>query len=518
MYNQKTWWYLPCSSLNYRYLLVQLICFIIVLGQSTSKETGILSSTRIALTNDPLRTYCSLIRQTCTSKLRSKLRWRSSYHDRQNIDSLVNQSKITLQKFSSSSPHLNKNGGLSLSLSSCKIRSRITRFPIEGDEKNISFIDQNRSFSGSKISKEIKLIEKMYTPYKRNQVKADKNFKSRMFMEGNGLKRLNFHDDQLSLSMLAFLHFDNFASKRSLMIKRVNFQKKFLDKFSIFENDLVNSRDIKSHISSLQVTNIILPFPSLAKGSNNILLAKSKSEEPDLVSDTKKVSFNVDEKKGVNNEKTEGNKKKPIVHFVTSNPMKTHEVERLLSDGNLRLPFEIEAIDIELPELQEDPVTISREKCRLAASYIDGPCIVEDTSLCFSALDGLPGPYIKWFLESIGNVGLCNMLAAYNDKSAYAMCKVSFSPGPSFEPVVFCGKVYGEIVRPTDSLEEAFGWDPIFLPSGYEETFSEMSTEEKNKISHRSNALAMFQSYVKENKEKILQDLEYTMKNSNKMK
>ena len=66
--------------------------------------------------------------------------------------------------------------------------------------------------------------------------------------------------------------------------------------------------------------------------------------------------------------------------------MKTREVERLLSDGNLVLPFDIEPIDIELPELQEDPVTISREKCRLAASYIDGPCIVEDTSLCFSAL------------------------------------------------------------------------------------------------------------------------------------
>jgi inosine/xanthosine triphosphate pyrophosphatase family protein len=46
--------------------------------------------------------------------------------------------------------------------------------------------------------------------------------------------------------------------------------------------------------------------------------------------------------------------------------------------------------------------------------------LVEDTSLCFNALNGLPGVYIKWFLEGIGHEGLNNMLVAYPDKSAYA--------------------------------------------------------------------------------------------------
>ena len=71
-------------------------------------------------------------------------------------------------------------------------------------------------------------------------------------------------------------------------------------------------------------------------------------------------------------------------------------------------------------------------------------------------LDGLPGPYIKWFLESLGNQGLVNLLAAYPDKSAYAMCQVAFSPGPSFEPVVFGGNVYGTIVQPQPNLGKSF--------------------------------------------------------------
>lgn len=55
--------------------------------------------------------------------------------------------------------------------------------------------------------------------------------------------------------------------------------------------------------------------------------------------------------------------------------------------------------------------------------------MVEDTSLCFNAYKGLPGPYIKWFLGRVGHDGLNNMLAAYEDKSAYAQCIFAFTPG-----------------------------------------------------------------------------------------
>lgn len=59
-----------------------------------------------------------------------------------------------------------------------------------------------------------------------------------------------------------------------------------------------------------------------------------------------------------------------------------------------------------------------------------------DTSLCFNALNELPGPYIKWFLEGLGTLGLFHMLAPYEDKSAFAACNVAFAAGPEDDPVV----------------------------------------------------------------------------------
>ena len=55
--------------------------------------------------------------------------------------------------------------------------------------------------------------------------------------------------------------------------------------------------------------------------------------------------------------------------------------------------------------------------------------MVEDTSLCFNAYEGLPGPYIKWFLKALGHEGLPKMLAGFDDKSAYAQCIFAYSPG-----------------------------------------------------------------------------------------
>lgn len=68
------------------------------------------------------------------------------------------------------------------------------------------------------------------------------------------------------------------------------------------------------------------------------------------------------------------------------------EVVAILGDT---LPFNIESVKIDLPEFQGEPEDISKEKCKLAAQHVNGPVMVEDTSLCFNALHGLPGPYIK---------------------------------------------------------------------------------------------------------------------------
>ncbi|XP_034922059.1 inosine triphosphate pyrophosphatase [Populus alba] len=179
------------------------------------------------------------------------------------------------------------------------------------------------------------------------------------------------------------------------------------------------------------------------------------------------------------------------VTFVTGNAKKLEEVRAILGQT---VPFQ--SLKLDLPELQGEPEEISKEKARLAAVEMKGPVLVEDTCLCFNALKGLPGPYIKWFLQKIGHEGLNNLLMAYEDKSAYALCAFSFALGPDAEPITFLGKTLGKIVAARGPND--FGWDPIFQPDGYEQTYAEMPKDEKNKISHRSRALDLVKSHFAE--------------------
>ncbi|CAJ1967937.1 unnamed protein product [Sphenostylis stenocarpa] len=229
------------------------------------------------------------------------------------------------------------------------------------------------------------------------------------------------------------------------------------------------------------------------------------------------------------------------VTFVTGNAKKLEEVRAILGNS---IPFQ--SLKLDLPELQGEPEDISKEKARMAALQVNGPVLVEDTCLCFNALKGLPGPYMKeqeaygffklaetmilvaqlgkslgvkvaskfwycklrlttrtrgqvgskWFLQKIGHEGLNNLLKAYDDKSAFALCVFSFAAGPDSEPITFSGKTPGKIVPPRGPND--FGWDPIFEPEGYDQTYAEMAKEEKNKISHRSKSLALVKSHFAE--------------------
>ncbi|KAL2242552.1 UNVERIFIED_CONTAM: Inosine triphosphate pyrophosphatase, partial [Sesamum indicum] len=89
---------------------------------------------------------------------------------------------------------------------------------------------------------------------------------------------------------------------------------------------------------------------------------------------------------------------------------------------------------------------------------------------------------------------LNNLLMAYEDKSAYALCVFSLALGPNTDPITFLGKTQGMIVPPRGPND--FGWDPIFQPDGYDKTYAEMAKEEKNKISHRYRALAQEPSNI----------------------
>ncbi|KAG8532010.1 uncharacterized protein KY384_003646 [Bacidia gigantensis] len=160
------------------------------------------------------------------------------------------------------------------------------------------------------------------------------------------------------------------------------------------------------------------------------------------------------------------------LHFITGNKNKLAEVQSILGDV---VPLKSQSLV--LVETQGTIEDISKDKCRRAADEVEGrtrqalhstdlipiqvggPVLTEDTCLCFKALKDLPGPYIKWFLQALGHEGLNNMLLAYPDKSAEAVC-----------------------------------WDPIFEYQG--ETYAEMAKDKKNGLSHRALALAKLKAWL----------------------
>ncbi|MCJ1337436.1 nucleoside triphosphate pyrophosphohydrolase ham1 [Bachmanniomyces sp. S44760] len=211
------------------------------------------------------------------------------------------------------------------------------------------------------------------------------------------------------------------------------------------------------------------------------------------------------------------------IHFITGNKSKLAEVEAILEDV-----VSLTSQSLELVEIQGTIEEISADKCRRAAILVtnacyfiialefniiqvNGPVLVEDTCLCFEALQGLPGPYVKWFFQALGHEGLNNLLLAYEDKSAQAVCTFAYSKGPGFEPLIFQGRTLGKIVPargttnfgnlkfPSASLGNRLltiesGWDPIFEYQG--STYAEMDKAEKNEISHRFKALQKFKLWL----------------------
>jgi len=185
---------------------------------------------------------------------------------------------------------------------------------------------------------------------------------------------------------------------------------------------------------------------------------------------------------------------RPRVTFVTGNKHKLEEVVAILAAG-APLPVDFASSPVDLPELQGDPREIAVAKCRAAADALGGPAVVEDTSLCFTALGGLPGPYVKWFLKAVGPGGLERMLAGFEDKSATALCIFALSPGPGADPTLFVGETDGAIVPPRGPTD--FGWDPVFEPGeGGGKTYAEMEKKDKNAISHRYRALAKLRAHL----------------------
>jgi len=143
-------------------------------------------------------------------------------------------------------------------------------------------------------------------------------------------------------------------------------------------------------------------------------------------------------------------------------------------------------------EIQDDTTeNIAKASARDAVKNSGLPIFVEDAGIFVWALNGFPGPYSSYAYRTVGTKGILKLMKNVKNRDAYFQAVIAFS-SPEEEPICFIGKVKGKV-----SLKErgtsGFGYDPIFEPSeGDGRTFAEMSTEDKNRLSHRAVALRKF--------------------------
>jgi non-canonical purine NTP pyrophosphatase (RdgB/HAM1 family) len=178
---------------------------------------------------------------------------------------------------------------------------------------------------------------------------------------------------------------------------------------------------------------------------------------------------------------------KKDIYFITGNDKKFSEMQSIIP--------QIKQLKIDLDEVQDlDAKKIISQKLLSAKSKVkSGSFIVEDTSLYIDCLNGLPGPLIKFFVQSIGDKGMYEITAKFRNDKAQARTLIGYYNRGKIK--YFQGIVEGRIVRP--ERESKFGWDAIFMPEGHDQVFAEMDIDEKNEISMRGIAARKLRDHLK---------------------
>lgn len=176
--------------------------------------------------------------------------------------------------------------------------------------------------------------------------------------------------------------------------------------------------------------------------------------------------------------------------FASNNQHKVEEVQAIIgSKINLKSLNEINCHD-EIPETGDTFVENAGQKSRFVYERFHLDCFADDSGLEIDALNGEPGVHSahfsgsRDFQENI-NLVLTRLEGKANRKARF---KTVISLILSGKEYLFEGIIEGKISM-SQSGQKGFGYDPIFIPEGYDISFAEMSAEEKNKISHRAKAM-----------------------------
>lgn len=185
--------------------------------------------------------------------------------------------------------------------------------------------------------------------------------------------------------------------------------------------------------------------------------------------------------------------------FATNNAHKLEEIRAILGDKVEILSLNDIDCHADIPETADTLQGNAALKAQYIYENYGLDCFADDTGLEVEALNGAPGIYSARYAGGEGHDSEANMkklLSEMQDKDnrnarfRTVICLIEDGKEHFFE-----GIVNGSIIRERKG-GAGFGYDPVFIPDGYSETFAEMGNDEKNKISHRARAVQKLCEYL----------------------
>lgn len=192
------------------------------------------------------------------------------------------------------------------------------------------------------------------------------------------------------------------------------------------------------------------------------------------------------------------NQPKTIV-FATNNLHKLSEMRSIMGKNWDVKSLRDIGCEADIPETAQTLQGNAEIKARYVKDHYGYDCFADDTGLMVDALDGAPGVYSARYAgdehDAQANMELLlSNMRGQEDRKAHFSTVIALVEGSELK--FFEGSVYG-VITETPSGNEGFGYDPIFMPDGYDRTFAQMDGDEKNAISHRGRATALLVDYLR---------------------
>ncbi len=189
---------------------------------------------------------------------------------------------------------------------------------------------------------------------------------------------------------------------------------------------------------------------------------------------------------------------KEIIYFITGNNHKFKEITKLFQKEELDYDLKQKTaatIEIQAPSIKDVALfKLNSIKPNFTNSYF-----VEDAGFFIDVpLKGFPGVYSKFVLNTIGNKGILKLISDYWNTAARFEAVIALYFQPLDKIFTFEGSVEGKVSKEIKGIS-GFGYDPIFIPNEFpNNTFGELTIEEKNSISHRAKAWEKMLMFLRE--------------------